>query len=110
MQPLLNFSTAELHEAYERLIALSASIRGTLLEAPFSYKGSAMHNSPFSFGPISQAVFRLAAFAWFCTEVGMFIKARTPIGKDGLFWPFWIAVCAIVLLGSLLADNLRRTP
>jgi hypothetical protein len=69
-----------------------------------------MQKKPFVFGPISQAVFRLVAFIWFCTEVGMFIEARTPLGQERLFWPFWIAVCAIVLLGSLLADNVRRMP
>ncbi len=62
------------------------------------------------FGDTSQFVFSVFAFAWFCTEVGMFIEARSPIGKDALFWPFWIAVCTVVLLGSLLADNVRRKP
>lgn len=67
-----------------------------------------MPNLPFKFGAISQAVYTIATFSWFCTEIGTFIETRTPLGKQGLFWPFWIAVCALVLICSLFVDNLSR--
>lgn len=69
-----------------------------------------MSNVPFTFGPISQAVFRVAAFVWFCTEVGMFIEVRTSLGQERLYWPFWLSVCGMVLLAGLLADNRQKTP
>lgn len=69
-----------------------------------------MDKSPFSFGPISKAVFGAIAFIWFCTEVGMFIEVRTGLGQERLFWPLWVALCTVILLGSLLADNSRKSP
>lgn len=42
--------------------------------------------------------------AWLCLESGQFVETRVPWGTDILFWPLWIALYSIVILGLKMLD------
>lgn len=55
-------------------------------------------------GRVSGWVWRVAAFAWFWTEVGQFLEERTSIGHDPLFWPLWTSSVIALLLVAHVID------
>lgn len=55
-------------------------------------------------GPISQTAWRGIVSIWMCVETGQFVETRISWGQDGLFWPFWICLTLVIVLGVQLLD------
>jgi hypothetical protein len=45
-------------------------------------------------------------FLWLVTETGNFFQCRLQLQENQLFWPLWISLWCILLLGGLVADLL----
>lgn len=60
-------------------------------------------------GKVSQYLWRIIASLWMCVEIGQFLETRAGFAHNALFWPFWIAVVAVVFLGAQLIDMALRT-
>ena len=57
---------------------------------------------------ITKFVLGAVAFLWLVTETGDFFQCRFQLQENQLFWPLWISLWSILLLGGFVADLLLR--
>lgn len=57
---------------------------------------------------IMKFVLGAVGFLWLVTETGNFFQCRLQLQGNWLFWPLWISLWSILLLGGLVADLLLR--
>lgn len=54
---------------------------------------------------ISRKLLSVVTIIWLCTEIGQFVELRTSMGSNSLFWPFWICLTLVVVLGTHMLDT-----
>jgi hypothetical protein len=57
---------------------------------------------------ITKLVLGAVTFLWLVTETGDFFQCRLQLQSNRLFWPLWISLWIILLLGGFVADLLLR--
>lgn len=57
---------------------------------------------------ITKFILGAVAFIWLVTETGDFFQCRLQLQGNRLFWPLWISLWSILLLGGFVADLLLR--
>lgn len=56
---------------------------------------------------ISSKTLEFVLLVWLCLESGQFARAYLPWGNNSLYWPFWVAICLVVILGVNLLDRVE---
>jgi hypothetical protein len=57
---------------------------------------------------ITKFVLGAVTFLWLVTETGDFFQCRLHLQENQLFWPLWITLWSVLLLGGFVADLLLR--
>ena len=86
-------------------------IRGKAIAPYFQTDDSRREDMAPNPGPrlyITKFVIGAVGFLWLVTETGDFFQCRLQLQDNQLFWPFWISLWSILLLGGLVADLLLR--
>ena len=56
---------------------------------------------------IRQRALQFIATLWLCLEIGQFIETRLTV-QNPLYWPLWIALTIIFVMGLILVDVLSN--